>query len=678
MLKIREILFLLVLLNVASALADGLLLPSNQNYPKDFLRHRMTRVTVKIHGLVAETYVYQEFVNEWTDSTDAVYSFPLPPDARATELLYWRNDSTFKALLKVREQVANPGTGEGGVVAEVNKYIGRNGIKIELKNIAPGSIQRVQLHYVSLCDYYRGKATYKFPLDTGDFTKYPLEHLQFVFDVEANSPITAFDLPTHPDYRVVRQEGQKLTLDLIKPKAYIDRDLEFWYQTDSNALGADFYSTANDSMDGHFVLFVRPQNQATAGKVLPKRIIFLLGNSSGMFGYKLEQSLSAISQCLDLLSESDYFNIVLFSSYVTAWQTQTVVANAVNIQSAKAYLSKVVSASGSRMDLGLETALGQIKDNSFSNAILVFTDGRSPLDPRRIETLNTHKAGIFPIGIGDDLDRARLEMTASLNYGFVTYFDQNSGLATGTIRVFNQISQPILKDVAIEYGRADLYSLLPAKIPTTYAGSYFFTTGRYKNPSKSALAIAGTSVTGVNAYDFQLEFSQLTNANRFAEFIWAKEMIDALEREVEIYGETEALKDTLIDISLRYNIRSRYTAYIADYKTVFTGVESSDKTWVKMPTCYLIGNYPNPFNPITTIQFYLSQESGDAKVKLIRIFNALGQLVAVIDISHYSPGLHSIQFDGRDFYGNPLPAGLYFVRLQVGDEVSTIRVALVK
>jgi hypothetical protein len=678
MLRIRHFILLLIILFAVPSLADGLLLPVDENYPKDLLRNRLTRVTVNIHGLVAETFVYQEFVNEWSKKTDAVYSFPLPPDARATELLYWRNDTTFKAVLKVREQAVNPGTGEGGMVAEVNKYIGRNGIKIELKGIAPGSIQRVQLHYISLLDYYRGRATFKFPLATGDFIKYPLDHLQFTFNVAANSQITGFDVPTHPDYLVARQEAQTLLIEMIKPKAYIDRDLEFWYQTANDALGVDFYSVANDSMDGHFVLFVRPQNEAAAGNVFPRRVIFLLGNSSGMFGYKLEQSLTAISQCLGALGEADYFNVILFNSYVSSWQSQPASASAANVENARTFLGQVASSNGSRMDLGLETALGQIKDNNYSNSILVFTDGRSPIDPRKIESLNTHKAGIFPIGIGEDLDRARLEMTAALNYGFVTYFDENAGLTAGMVRVFSQISQPILKDVAMEYGRADLYNLLPAKIPTTYAGSYFFTTGRYKNPSKSSLAIAGNSVAGVNAYDFQLEFSDKTNANRFAEFIWAKEMIDALEREVEIYGETEALQDSLEALSLKYNIRCRYTAYIADYTTPFTRVDKNDKALVSMPVSYLIGNYPNPFNPTTTIQFYLSENTLNASVKLIRIFNTLGQLVAVIDFSGYAPGMHTLHFDGKDFFGNPLPAGLYFVRLQVGDEVSTIRITLVK
>jgi len=103
------------------SLADGLLMPVNEDYPKDFLRNRLTRVNVNIHGLTAETTVYQEFEHEGYDSTDAVYSFPLPDGARATEFVYWFKGKIYKAVLEVKEQSTNPGTGEGGVAAEVNK-----------------------------------------------------------------------------------------------------------------------------------------------------------------------------------------------------------------------------------------------------------------------------------------------------------------------------------------------------------------------------------------------------------------------------------------------------------------------------------------------------------------------------------------------------------------------------
>ncbi|RQW02503.1 hypothetical protein EH222_13565, partial [candidate division KSB1 bacterium] len=120
MIKIAWLSLFLALLAMP-LMADGLLMPVEENYPKDFLRNRLTHVTVKINGLIAETEVYQEFENEWDQAVDAVYSFPLPPDARATQFLYWVDDKIFRAVLKVREQATNPGTGEGGIVAEVNK-----------------------------------------------------------------------------------------------------------------------------------------------------------------------------------------------------------------------------------------------------------------------------------------------------------------------------------------------------------------------------------------------------------------------------------------------------------------------------------------------------------------------------------------------------------------------------
>lgn len=669
-------LFLLAL--TTPVFSDGLLMPTAENYPKDFLKNRLTHVTVNIHGIIAETYVYQEFVNEWHDSTDAVYSFPLPPNARATEFIYWYNDIMYKAVLRVKEQAVNPGTGEGGIVAEVNEYIGRNGIKIALKGIAPGNIQKVQLHYISLCNYYQGKCEYKYPLKTGKFVTIPIDHLQFSFHVQSNSQIVKFDIPSHPDYRVIQEDLNEIRIEMIKPKAFLNHDLDFFYEADQSELGLDFYSVANDTTPGHFALFVRPPNQAEPDSVLPNRMFFLLGNSSRMFGYKLSQSVSAISKALDLLTVRDRFNIILFNNSVISWKSSPQPATPDNIQLAQNYLSTIRSSYGSRMDLGLKNCLEQIPDDSLSNSILIFTDGRSPIDPREIESLNVYQTGIFPIGIGEDLDRARLEMTAALNYGYVTYIAEDDNLSEQMLRVFNQIYQPILKNVVMEYGSADLSFILPEKIPTTFAGSYFFTTGRYQNAGMSALAIAGSSISGVTAYNFNLDFSDQKNQNIFAEFIWAKEHIDVIEQEIEIYGESEELKNRLIELSLLYNIRCRYTAYLADYQTKYTNIEEEIDTGIQYPKSYLIGNYPNPFNPVTTIKFYINPDSPPNCLKFLKIYNSLGQLVYVIDISHLASGFFSIQFMGKDYWGQPLPSGVYFVVLQVGKEISKLRITLVK
>jgi hypothetical protein len=667
----------IILFLTPMAFADGLLMPTNENYPQDFLRNRVTQVEVVINGLVAETSVYQEFVNDWNDSTNAVYSFPLPPDARATEFLYWYKNKIYTAVLKVREQAVNPGTGEGGAAALVNKYIGRNGIKVFLKGIGPNEIQRVLLRYVSLCDFYQGKCTYRFPLETGEFVKQPVEQFQVNLTVNSNSKITNFNVPTHAPYRVLHFDENSLGLEVSKPKAYLDQDFEFYYQTQQNQLGIDFYSVANDSVDGHFALFLRPQNQVRPDSIFPRRIIFLISTNSLMNVYETEQSIDAIKQMLAALNETDEFNIMRFNVDVNQFWISPLPATPENIQNAIVFLDNITFRTGSNLDQALMTCFGQIQDDNFSNAILIFTTGFSVVDPRGIEQYNSRHTGIFPIGMGDDLSRARLEMTAALNYGFVTYIDDDKNFKDKMNRVFNQISQPILKEVGFEFGRADLYETFPEKVPTTYAGSYFHTVGRYHNPGKSAMSIAGTSASGnMTAYNFFLDFSNEKVPYKFAEDLWAKAKIDALEWETEIYGETEDLKAELIRISLQYVIRCRYTAYIADPENIYTHAELPPEGAIS--ASLLKNNYPNPFNPTTTLRFFI--DAPDAgKVKLLKIYNLLGQLVRVIDISRWAEGWHHVQFDGQDWLGNLLPSGTYIVQLQIGNQrVNSIRMSLVK
>ncbi len=665
----------------APLFADGLMMPIDNGYPKDFLRNRMTRLTVQIHGAVAETFVYQEFVNEWYMAIDAVYSFPLPPNARATEFLYWRNDSTFKAVLKVKEQVVNPGTGEGGVAALVNQYIGRNGIKIELKGIKPGKIQRVELRYISPCDYYQGEFTYIYPLAAGDFITWPLEQLECRFHVWSNAAISGQELEGRSGATVTSPAANELHVAWAQAKSYATRDVLFRYRIDHQEMGSDFYSALDDSGKGHFALFVRPPASADSSLIWPRRVLFLIGNSTSLSGYLLSQTIAAIDQGLALLKSNDEFNLVLYNYSVSSWKPQPVTADAANIAAARQYLKTISASTGARASEGIEAALSQIRDESRSNSILLFSDGRALLDPRVIESRNSHQTAIFPVGLGDAPDRSRLEMLAELNYGFVTYFDKSSDIVAGTKRLFQLISQPLMQQVRMEYGRADLYNVLPSKLPAVYAGSHFFTCGRYRNPGSSGLALGGLALAGTTAYDFRLDFSADTRTNRFALSFWAGEMIDALEREVDLYGETIALKDSLIALSLGYGIRCRYTAYIADYITEYptTRVADTDRnSLTKVPHSYILGNYPNPFNAGTVITFYISETDRPAKEKFIRIYNALGQLVAVIDISSFGPGMHTIHFDGIDGQGQVLATGFYFVRLQAGATVHTIKMTILR
>ena len=84
------------------------------------------------------------------------------------------------------------------------------------------------------------------------------------------------------------------------------------------------------------------------------------------------------------------------------------------------------------------------------------------------------------------------------------------------------------------------------------------------------------------------------------------------------------------------------------------------------PTVFALGaNYPNPFNPTTTIPVSVAAGAGDVD---LTIYNVLGQPVRHVWTGPLAAGEHRLAWDGRDAQGQPVAAGVYVVRLHQGDQ----------
>ncbi len=85
----------------------------------------------------------------------------------------------------------------------------------------------------------------------------------------------------------------------------------------------------------------------------------------------------------------------------------------------------------------------------------------------------------------------------------------------------------------------------------------------------------------------------------------------------------------------------------------------------------LLGNYPNPFNPTTTIAYSIAKQMHVA----IDIYNIKGQLVKSLVNQIVQPGNHTIEWDGFNSKGKECASGLYFYKLKA-DSKTTIKKAL--
>jgi enediyne biosynthesis protein E4 len=81
------------------------------------------------------------------------------------------------------------------------------------------------------------------------------------------------------------------------------------------------------------------------------------------------------------------------------------------------------------------------------------------------------------------------------------------------------------------------------------------------------------------------------------------------------------------------------------------------------------GNYPNPFNPGTTIEYACD---GDGDVRLA-VFDMQGRKTRDLVRGWRNPGDYKIEWDGKDDRGLDVPTGLYFCRLESGGRVSVIK-----
>ncbi|HNQ43838.1 MAG TPA: FlgD immunoglobulin-like domain containing protein, partial [Candidatus Cloacimonadota bacterium] len=88
----------------------------------------------------------------------------------------------------------------------------------------------------------------------------------------------------------------------------------------------------------------------------------------------------------------------------------------------------------------------------------------------------------------------------------------------------------------------------------------------------------------------------------------------------------------------------------------------------------LSGNYPNPFNPETTIRFSI-KDSGRVR---INIYNLKGQMVRSLIDGNLSAGNHYLVWDGKDDRGNNVASGLYLYRMETAGYTASKKMMLMK
>ena len=121
------------------------------------------------------------------------------------------------------------------------------------------------------------------------------------------------------------------------------------------------------------------------------------------------------------------------------------------------------------------------------------------------------------------------------------------------------------------------------------------------------------------------------------------------------------------------NITIGYTIYGIDQEIISSGMKYVELKAV--PEQYALHyNYPNPFNPVTTMLYDLP-EAGYTR---LIIYDVLGRQIHTLVDQVMDAGYYKMQWDGRNSMGKMVSGGIYFYQIQTNDFIRTRKMLLLK
>ena len=212
------------------------------------------------------------------------------------------------------------------------------------------------------------------------------------------------------------------------------------------------------------------------------------------------------------------------------------------------------------------------------------------------------------------------------------------------------IRNPVLLNTQISFSPNVISEIYPDPLPNLYKGQQMIVSGRYNEPALVNLTLSGQAFGQQVNYNYDMNLIDSSIASyRFIPKIWA---INKIEHLLVLYysldpnsQEAQQIKEEIIQISMQYGVITPFTSF-GDPNTYVDeeNVQNNKNPENVIEGYKLLGNFPNPFNPSTTIRFVVGKEL--YKMLTIKIYNSIGQLVKVLFVNVHGKGAYDLIWDG--------------------------------
>ncbi len=352
-----------------------------------------------------------------------------------------------------------------------------------------------------------------------------------------------------------------------------DRDFALYYSVSPEEVGLSLLGYKPAGEDGFFLLLVAPQVEVEEREAVAKDVIFVLDVSGSMEGEKLRQAKAALEFVLKRLNPEDRFNVIAFSTGVRRFAPSLRPAS--YRDEALEFTRKLYAGGSTNIYQALLEALSDVEDRP--TYLLFLTDGLPTVGVTDVERI-VHEVGrevpenvrLFTFGVGDDVNTFLLDRLSSEHRGTSTYVRPGEDIEEAVSTFYSRISQPVLTDLAVDWGDIEVYDVHPYPLPDLFAGMQLVVVGRYREGGKTRIVLTGRVGEEEKRFVYEdVEFVE-KGGEDFIARLWATRRIGYLMEQIRLHGENEELVEEIVRLSLRYGVITPYTSFLVEEEVPLT------------------------------------------------------------------------------------------------------------
>ncbi|MCC6900381.1 MAG: VWA domain-containing protein [Polyangiaceae bacterium] len=549
------------------------------------------RVKVVLNNGVARTEVTQVFENESTAPLDAVYEFPVPPDAALSQMTIVLADRTLSGQVVAEEEAESIYANEkasGGQVGLATKD-GHQNFRFSIANIPAKSQATMSFVYYEPLAIDGSVGRYLYGLEDGGTAPQSWsgnDHtgkLTFELELKSALPITAVKMPgLSPTVTQLGSGHYQVKLEAAPGTLSQDLVLEYHFPSDlPRRLDVVTHRPPQGGL-GTFLMVLTP------GVDLPALTqgsdwVYIL-DVSGSMQSKLATLRDSVELALHQLKPDDRFRVITFDDAVTDLTGGFLPASPGNISATAAKVQALVDGGGTNLFTAIQSGLSGLHADRVTSTILI-TDAETNtgvINPPAFDALlRSTDVRVYGMLLGNNANWPLMEVISDASGGFYSAVSNEDDIAGQVQRALDKATHQALHDVKLTVTGASVSDTTEFRPSKVYQGQQLLVFGRYATSENVTLSLGAKASGKPWTMKQQVHLPDVEPDNAELERLWALDMIHAIEMQHLLgFIPFDQAKDRIVKLGVEYQLVTDYTSMIVvdDATSEKYGLEQTNKS----------------------------------------------------------------------------------------------------